>query len=62
MLGYFMTNGKRVNVGKQNFVTNTVKVEEEGQVTVCIMFSDFDGDIGFTYKGETVWFKHIYAV
>ncbi|PGT90035.1 hypothetical protein [Bacillus thuringiensis] len=61
MLGYFMANGKKGNVGRQNFVTGTVKVEE-GRVTVCDMFSDFEGDIAFNYKGETVWFRYITAV
>lgn len=62
LLGYFMSNAKRINVGRQNFVTGTVKVEEDGEVTVCDMFTDFEGDIGFTYKGEEVYFRFITVV
>lgn len=48
-----------VEIGKQNFGNMTVEVNTVGgEKHQCDMFQEADGDIGFTYKGEPVWFHH----
>lgn len=46
-----------VAVGKQNFEEETVEVLEPDQkLLTCSMFQDEDGDIGFYYHGEPIYF------
>lgn len=48
-----------VQVGKQNFENMTVEVnEEDGNKLTCDMLHEDDGDIGFVYKNESIYFHH----
>ncbi|TPF17972.1 hypothetical protein [Priestia megaterium] len=58
MFEYQFGNEKLI-IGRQNFITMNVPVEVEGVTTSCTMFHDYDGDIGFLYKGERIYFRYV---
>lgn len=55
----YKLNGKKLKVGKQNLSKGTVDVTCDGEVITCQMFSDEDGDIGFYYGDEEIYFSHL---
>ncbi|MFA1510039.1 hypothetical protein ACDN41_12485 [Priestia aryabhattai] len=49
---------EKLIIGEQNFITMNVPVETGGKVVSCTMFHDYDGELGFLYKGERIYFRY----
>ena len=56
---YIDKRGKKITVGRQNLAKETVELEDGNKKVDAPMFSDEDGDIGFVYKGEEVFFRFL---
>ncbi|WP_339304490.1 hypothetical protein NST33_18325 [Paenibacillus sp. FSL L8-0435] len=55
---YTMSNGKVIEVGKQNFADGSVTVRDGDKKVKCRLWQD-DGEINFMYEGEEVYFKDL---
>ena len=56
---YYLIEDVKLDVGKQNFNDGTVSVKVDGKVKNLPMFQDEDGDYGFYYGNEEVYFTHL---
>lgn len=52
-------NGVKLLVGNQNFKTETVDVVFNDEKRNCPMFQDEEGDIGFIFEGEGIYFSYM---
>lgn len=56
---YVDKGGKKITVGRQNLAKETVELVDGNKKVDAPMFSDEDGDIGFVYNGEEVFFRFL---
>lgn len=56
---YVDKSGKKITVGRQNLAKETVELVDGNKKVDAPMFSDEDGDIGFVYNGEEVFFRFL---
>ncbi|WP_460271556.1 hypothetical protein [Bacillus sp. NEAU-Y102] len=56
---YVDKSGKKITVGRQNLTKETVELVDGNKKVDAPMFSDEDGDIGFVYNGEEVFFRFL---
>jgi hypothetical protein len=54
-----MIQDVKLDVGKQNFEDGTVSVTVNDKVENFPMFQDEDGDYGFYYGTEEIYFTHL---
>lgn len=52
-------NEKEIEVGRQNFTTNTVPVKEGNNTIDCPMYMDEDNDIYFKYEDNVIYFRNL---
>lgn len=52
-------NIKNLKYNNQCFERGIVSIYDDKEVTICEMFIDDDGDIGFQYKGEEIYLSQI---
>lgn len=56
---YVDKSGNKITVGRQNLTKETVELVDGNKKVEAPMFSDEDGDIGFVYNGEEVFFRFL---
>lgn len=58
-MGTVVVNNQTLEVGRQNFRTETVDVQVNNKTITCKMVSDVHGDLGFLYNDQFVYFSEI---
>lgn len=48
---------KELKIGPQNFKNGTVPISHNGVTTICPMFAEEDGEIGFVFNNEKYYFS-----